>query len=115
MIRCEVPAAEMAEMGVSANEGYLIFGVLIIRILLFRVPYFRKVPNGAAPSNNHSISPDSAPTPQLGETCSSLIFRLPHAAGSRLNGAIKAETIVVISSRSPHDLTTPSNHFSRGP
>ena len=26
-------------LGVSENSGYLIFGVLIMRILLFRVPY----------------------------------------------------------------------------
>ena len=36
-------------MGVSENQGYLILGVLIIRILLFRVlhsgpPIFRKLP-----------------------------------------------------------------------
>ena len=42
----------MAQMGVSENRGYLILGVLLIRILLFRVLHegslFRETPSLAS-------------------------------------------------------------------
>ena len=44
--------ARMAQMGVSENRGYLILGVLLIRILLFRVLHegslFRETPSLAS-------------------------------------------------------------------
>ena len=41
-------------MGVSENKGYLILGVLILRILLFRVLY-----QGSPSFGNHHLHPES--------------------------------------------------------